>query len=353
MNAPAVSRNFVVIGGARGIGAAIATSEAARGHRGFIGDMLPREQVDPMLEPYLKSGQLGYGSMNVTNLESIAKFRDQVVAALGTDQPLALIKMAGISKRGDLTKLDDFQGVQLMHDINVLGDERVCDAFADALRASKGTVVLASSIVAESGHSTQGDQFYQMTKLLAWYLSAKINHDTARFAGVTGWAVAPGLMITDLTRKEVTFPATMIPTARNLASDEGLRADLAAYLGCEPNDLPTAPSEILVKSHEQVLQGLDGWDALKKLLDKDPELGMRTAALFLNRAARDQKTRETNPAVVERSIQILEALDIAIRPQVVGYLISEQLDQGKPPSLGILKAYSRDGKNRITKVGLS
>jgi NAD(P)-dependent dehydrogenase (short-subunit alcohol dehydrogenase family) len=253
MNAPAVSRNFVVIGGARGIGAAIAASEAARGHRGFVGDMLPREQVDPSLEPYPKSGQLGYGSMNVTNLESIAKFRNQVVAVLGTENPLALIKMAGISKRGDLTKLDDFQGVQLMHDINVLGDERVCDAFADALRESKGTVVLASSIVAESGHSTQGDQFYQMTKLMAWYLSAKILHDTARFAGVSGWAVAPGLVITDLTRKEVTFPATMIPTARMLASDEGLRADLAKFLDCEPGELPTAPSEILVKSHEQVL----------------------------------------------------------------------------------------------------
>jgi hypothetical protein len=96
-----------------------------------------------------------------------------------------------------------------------------------------------------------------------------------------------------------------------------------------------------------------GWDALEKLLGKDPELGMRTAALFLNRAARDPKTRETNPAVVERAVEVLEALDIAIRPAVVGTLISEQLDLGKPPSLGILKAYSKDGKNRITKVGLS
>lgn len=353
MNAPAVARNFVVIGGARGIGAAIAVSEASRGHRGYVGDMLAREQVDPALEPYVKSGQVGYGTMNVTDEASIAGFRDAAVAALGTAEPLALVKMAGISKRGDLTKLDDFKGVELMYDINVRGDERVCNAFADALRVSRGTVVLASSIVAESGHSTQGDQFYQMTKLLAWYLSAKILHDEDRFAGVTGWAVAPGLVITDLTRREVTFPATMIPTARVLSTDEGLRADLARFMGCEPAQLPTTPTEILVKTHEQVLQSIEGWDALKKLLDKDPELGMRTAGVFLNRAARDPKTRATNAAVVERSVEVLEALDVAIRPSVVGQLVSDQLDQGKPPSQGILKAYSRDGKNRIAKVGVS
>ena len=207
-------RNFVVIGGARGIGAAIAVAEAAKGHRGFIGDMLPEDQADPSLSEYLASGQLKYGTMNVTDADSVAKFRDDVVAGLGSDLPLAIVKMAGISRRGDLTKLDDFKGVKLMVDINVEGDRRVAEAFADVLRVSKGTLVLASSIVAESGHSTQGDQFYQMTKLQAWYESAGVLHDEDTYAGVTGWAVAPGLVITDLTKKEVTFPATMIPTAR-------------------------------------------------------------------------------------------------------------------------------------------
>ncbi|MDH5670782.1 MAG: SDR family oxidoreductase [Myxococcales bacterium] len=346
------NRSFVVIGGARGIGAAIAVAEAAKGNRGFIGDMLPREQADDSLKPYLESGQVGYGTMNVTDQASVDQFRDAAVDALGTDKPLALVKMAGISKRGDLTKLEDFQGVRLMVDINVTGDERVTGAFADALKSSKGTVVLASSIVAESGHSTQGDQFYQMTKLQAWYQSAAILHDEGRFAGVCGWAVAPGLVITDLTLKEVTFPATMIPTVRMAAQDQTLRAELAAAAGIDADAMPSTATEILYATHAEALQALDGHDGLKKLLDKDPGLGMRTAGVFLNRAARDPKTRATNATMVQRSAQLLEALDVAIRPSVVADLVSAQLDAGKPPSLGILKAYSKGGNNRITKVGL-
>lgn len=346
-------RNFVVIGGARGIGAAIAVAEAARGNRGFVGDMLPRDQADPSLSEYLASGQVKYGTMNVTDLDSVMKFRDDVVADLGSDLPLAIVKMAGISRRGDLTKLDDFMGVKLMVDINVEGDRRVAQAFSEALRSAQGTLVLASSIVAESGHSTQGDQFYQMTKLQAWYESAAVLHDEGTYAGVTGWAVAPGLVITDLTLKEVTFPATMIPTARMAASDEKLRAELAEAAGIAADDFPPRATEILYATHREALRKLDGHDALKKLLDKDPDLGMRTAGVFLNRAARNPKTKETNGEMVNRSAELLEALDIAIRPSVVAELVSAQLDARKPPSLGILKAYSKDGKNRIAKIGLS
>ena len=52
-------------------------------------------------------------------------------------------------------------------------------------------------------------------------------------------------------------------------------------------------------------------------------------------------------------MQVLEALDIAIRPSVVADLVSAQLDKGKPPGQGILKAYSVGGKNRISSIGLS
>lgn len=353
MSEAASPRSFVVVGGARGIGAAIAKAEADKGHRGVIGDMLEQDQADSSLSAFLDSGQITYVKMNVTDAASVESFRDAAVAALGTDAPIALIKMAGISRRGDLTKLDDYNGVKLMVDINVGGDERVTSAFADALRVSKGSVVLASSIVAESGHSTQGDQFYQMTKLQAWFMGAGILHDTGSFADVTGWAVAPGLVITDLTLKEVTFPATMIPTSRVAAGDEKVRAELAEFCGDSLEDFPTTATEILYRTHEDVLKALPGHDALKKLMDKDPSLGMRTAGVFLNRAGRDQKTRETNADVVARSVAVLEALDIAIRPSVVADLVSTQLDKGKPPGQGILKAYSVGGKNRISSIGLS
>jgi len=353
MSEEASPRSFVVVGGARGIGAAIAKAEADKGHRGVIGDMLDQAQADESLSEFLSSGQITYVKMNVTDAASVESFRDAAVEALGTDAPIALIKMAGISRRGDLTKEADYNGVKLMVDINVGGDERVTAAFADALRASKGSVVLASSIVAESGHSTQGDQFYQMTKLQAWFMSAGILHDSGDFEGVTGWAVAPGLVITDLTRKEVTFPATMIPTCRVAASDEKLRGELAEFCGDSLESFPTTPTEILYRTHEELLKGLDGHDALKKQMDKDPALGMRTAGVFLNRAARDPKTRETNATMVDRSVAVLESLDIAIRPSVVADLVSAQLDKGKPPSQGILKAYSVGGKNRISNIGLS
>jgi len=352
MNIPAISRNFVVVGGARGIGAAIAVAEAARGHQGYIGDILKQEHVDPALHQYLKSGQIQYGTMDVLREDSIGAFRDSVVEKFGAEKPLALIKMAGISKRGDLTNIDDFKAIKMMIDINMRGAELVTGAFSEVLRESQGTVVLASSIVAETGKATKGDQMYLMTKLWAWVLGAKILHDQETFQDVIAWAVAPGLVITDLTRKEVTFPAAMVPAARAAAGDEKLRAGMAEFVGIPLEEFPTTPAEILYASLQEVLQSLDSHDGLKKLLDKDPELGDRTLLLFLNRAARDKKTREINSAVVERSIQVLGALDIAIGPEVVADMVSAQLDLGKPPAKGILKAYSRDGGNRIEKVGV-
>jgi hypothetical protein len=129
----------------------------------------------------------------------------------------------------------------------------------------------------------------------------------------------------------------MVACARMAAADEKIRAELAEFCGDAPDSFPSSATEILYRTHEDALKALDGHDALKKLMDKDPALGMRTAGVFLNRAARDPKSRETNADMVKRSVEVLEALDIAIRPEVVA----------------ILKAYSRGGKNRISQVGLS
>lgn len=344
------ARTFVVIGGGGGIGAHTALAEAGRGHRGVIGDILPAHRVDPAIRQHFDSGRVKYLQMNLLEGDSLADFAKKSVEFLGTSEPLTLIVTAGISKRGNMLKEEDFRGVELMHRLNVDGSLAGVDAFREALRASQGTVVLASSIVAANGHSTQGDQFYMMTKLELWYHAARILHDADGFAGVNAWAVAPGAVVTQLTLREITFPAMMIPCAKLAADNEKLRANLASFVGMSTEDFPTSPSGILYVTHQEVLQGLDSHDKVKAAFDKDPALERAGAVTFLGRAARGKDG--PNPEVVKRSADVLVGVDVAIEPAVVGEGIAAQLDTGKPPKDAILEVYSVGPEKWIKKVGM-
>jgi NAD(P)-dependent dehydrogenase (short-subunit alcohol dehydrogenase family) len=344
------ARTFVVIGGAGGIGAHSALSEAGRGHRGVIGDILPIDEIDPALQPHIDSGKVKYLQMNLLDADSLADFASKSVEFLGTKAPLALIITAGISKRGNMLKNEDFHGVELMQRLNVDGSLAGVEAFREALKKSQGTVVLASSIVAANGQSTQGDQFYMMTKLELWYHSARILHDADRFAGVSAWAVAPGAVVTQLTLREITFPAMMIPCAKLAANNEKLRATLASFVGASVESFPTTPAGIVYATHQDVLEGLENHDKIKAAFDKDPGLDRAGAVTFLGRAARGKDG--PNPNVVNRSAEVLVAIDVAIKPEVVGEGISAQLDAGKPPKDAILEVYSVGPEKWIKKVGM-
>jgi short-subunit dehydrogenase len=288
--------------------------------------------------------------MNLLEHDSLGDFAKKSVEFLGTTAPLALIITAGISKRGNMLKEEDFRGVELMERLNVTGSLAGVEAFREALVASQGSVVLASSIVAANGQSTQGDQFYMMTKLELWYHSARILHDSEKFPGVSAWAVAPGAVVTQLTLREITFPAMMIPCAKLAAENHKLKANLADFMGVAADELPTTPAGILYKTHEEILQGLENHDRVKAAFDKDPNLDRAGAVTFLARAARGPEG--PNPGVVNRSAEVLVGIDVAIKPEVVGEGISKQLDAGKPPKDAILEVYSVGPAAWIKKVGM-
>lgn len=352
MSEPNASRSFVIIGGGGGIGAHTALAEASRGHRGVVGDILPADKIDAGLRRYVDSGQVQYRQMNLLEPDSLADFARKAVEFLETSVPLALVITAGNSKRGNLLKEADFRNVEFMCRLNVEGSLAAADAFADALKASKGTVVFSSSIVAANGQSTQGDQFYMMTKLQLWFHAARILHDSKRFDGVTAWAVAPGAVVTPLTLREITFPAMMIPAAKVASKNDSLRANLARFIGIALEQFPVTPAGILYACLEDALKSLENHDKIKAALDKDPELERAGAVTFLGRAARG-KDLQPNPVIVNRCAEVLVGVDVAIRPEVVGEGIAAQLDTGKPPKDALLEVYSAGPERWIKKVGMN
>jgi NAD(P)-dependent dehydrogenase (short-subunit alcohol dehydrogenase family) len=172
----------VVTGASTGIGAAIVRDLAGRGFRAFgtvrrAGDdgALERAGVTPV-------------RMDVTDLESIVRARDEVQRALAGAPLAGLVNNAGIPAAGplELLPLDELRNVL---EVNVIGSVAVTQAFLPLLKASRGRIVNISSVAGLSALPFMGP--YAASKSALEAISDSLRRELLPF-GVAVIVIEPG-----------------------------------------------------------------------------------------------------------------------------------------------------------------
>jgi NAD(P)-dependent dehydrogenase (short-subunit alcohol dehydrogenase family) len=332
---------LVITGGASGIGAATVKSALARGWPVAFCDVQPREKIDPSL---LTERSL-YVQANVAKPDQMALFRSSTIRSFAerdlTPEKLNVVACAGINRRGDPVQ------VQLMKDINEGGTFNILYAFAKDIPAGRGLFVGLSSIVAAEGIAVKGDEAYKATKAEV----RKIAVEEARDLGVEGFAVAPGAIDTPMTRHEAVFGMLLLGAARTFGANEKhpLNKEVLSLAGIRAS---TTPAVVLKGLLGPELTGTEDFKIVSETFEKDPLLAMSGVLRFvayLNPKGEDGQ-RHVRPEVIARSAEVLTKLDVVIGPEVVARIMLDQLETGKAPEDGLLKAYSANGENRVTQL---
>lgn len=332
---------LVITGGASGIGAASVKAALARGWPVAFCDVQTRDKVDPSL---LTDKSL-YVQADVTKPDLMAFFRASTVRSFAerglTPDNLNVVACAGISRRGDPVQ------VQLMKDINEGGTYNLLYEFANDIPAGRGLFVGLSSIVAAEGIAVKGDEEYKATKAEA----RRIATEEARGLGVQGFAVAPGAIDTPMTRHEAVFGMLLLGAARTFGGNakHPLNGEVLALAGIK------ACTDAAVVLKALLGPELTGREDFKPVADgfaKDPMLAMGGVLRFtawLNPKGADGQ-RHVRPEVIVRAAEVLTKLDVVIGPEVVARIMLDQLEKGKAPDDGLLKAYSSGGEDRVIQL---
>lgn len=192
--APPERRIAIVTGAARGIGAAIARRLAEDGHDVAAID-LDAAYCEATLADVASAGRRGLAvAADVSDEASVMAAVDRIAAELGA--PTVLVNNAGILRDrtiGHMT-LDDWQSVI---DVNLRSVFLMCRAVQSHMRAANwGRIVNLSSIAALGA---LGEANYSAAKAGVQGLTRTLAIELGRF-GITANAVAPGFVVTDMTR---------------------------------------------------------------------------------------------------------------------------------------------------------
>ncbi|MCA8981895.1 MAG: SDR family oxidoreductase [Planctomycetes bacterium] len=175
----------VVTGGARGIGAAIASALAAAGARVHVFDACEPEFVVPGVTAHL---------VDLRDADAVRAEVDAVLAESGGVQ--LLVNNAGVTRDAPLWKLaeEDWQAVL---DVNLTGAFRVLAALAPAMREARhGRVVQIASINGMRGKFGQANYSASKAGLIGLTRTAALELGRR---GITVNAVAPGLIDSAMT----------------------------------------------------------------------------------------------------------------------------------------------------------
>ena len=219
----------IVTGGARGIGAAIARRLAQDGHDVAVID-LEREACAETVAAVETIGRRSVAvAADVSDEAAVRRGVAEVVDGLGA--PTVLVNNAGILRDRTLAKLtlDDWETVI---NVNLRSVFLMCREVQGHMREARwGRIVNLSSIAALGAF---GEANYSAAKAGIQGFTKSIAIELGRF-GITANAVAPGFVVTDMTRA---VAARMNVTIESMT--EGMMRDIHVGRPGEPDDIANA-----------------------------------------------------------------------------------------------------------------
>ena len=194
-NAPPISRVAIVTGAARGIGAAIARRLASDGHDVAVID-LDRESCGDTLQAIEETGRRALAiAADVADETDVRRAVATVLKQLGP--PTILVNNAGVIRDRTLAKMT-LSEWDVVINVNLRSVFLMCREVQGHMRAANwGRIVSLSSIAALG---TVGEANYSAAKAGIQGLTRTLAMELGRY-GVTVNAVAPGFVVTDMTRE--------------------------------------------------------------------------------------------------------------------------------------------------------
>jgi 3-oxoacyl-[acyl-carrier protein] reductase len=193
--APPPHKIAIVTGGARGIGAAIARRLAQDGHDVAVIDLNHDACADTVAAVEASGRRSIAVAADVSDEAAVRRGVAQVVDALGA--PTVLVNNAGILRDRTLAKLtlDDWETVI---NVNLRSVFLMCREVQGHMRAARwGRIVNLSSIAALG---VFGEANYSAAKAGIQGITKTVAIELGRY-GVTANVVAPGFVVTEMTRE--------------------------------------------------------------------------------------------------------------------------------------------------------
>ncbi len=187
-------RTAIVTGAARGIGAAVATRLAADGLRVAVLDLDEAGCAGTVVDVEAAGGTALEVGVDVTDEQSVQAAVTRVAETLGV--PTVLVNNAGIIRDNLLVKMsaDDWDAVMAVHLRGSFLMTRAVQGYMTG--AGWGRIVNLSS---RSALGNRGQANYAAAKAGLQGFTKTLAVELGRF-GVTANAVAPGFVVTDMTR---------------------------------------------------------------------------------------------------------------------------------------------------------
>ncbi len=231
-----MKRTAIVTGGARGIGAAIATRLAQDGHNVAVIDLREEDTQSVVQEIEAAGGKaLGIGA-DVTDEASATQAVERIAEELGA--PTILVNNAGIIRDDMLFKMP-LDGFTKVLDVHLTGNFIMTKAVQKYMVEEKFGRIISMSSTSALGN--RGQTNYSAAKAGIQGMTKTYAFELGKF-GVTANAIAPGFIQTDMTKATaerlgmdweefVKLNASQIPVGRPGVPDD--IAHTASFLASE------------------------------------------------------------------------------------------------------------------------
>jgi 3-oxoacyl-[acyl-carrier protein] reductase len=188
-------RNVIVTGGSRGLGLGIAGRLANEGYRAITIARNERPELSALMRSGAEPGCIQFVPFDLATLDGIADLVKKLRKDYG---PIyGLVNNAGTSVEGTLAMMQISQMEQVVR-LNTLATMVITKSVVRSMMADGGgRIVNIASVVAFTGYS--GLAVYSATKASLVGFTRSLAREVGKL-GITVNAVAPGFVITEMTR---------------------------------------------------------------------------------------------------------------------------------------------------------